>query len=101
MNFESLLLERYDGKNRSVRIPLLPSKTTSEPPGPSTFSSSSLLLSSLELSDAQIYEPQIRALFGTASHFCEAVVVELRPFTLCSEGTTASIGEQHQNPKNL
>ena len=31
--------------------------------------SSSLLLSSLELSDANVYEPQIRALLGTASHF--------------------------------
>ena len=33
--------------------------------------SSSLLLSSLELSDTQAYEPQIRALLGTASNFCE------------------------------
>ena len=32
---------------------------------------SSLLLSSLELSDTTIYEPWIRALLGTASHFCE------------------------------
>jgi len=31
-------------------------------------SSSSLLLSSLELRDTTIYEPQIRALLGTASH---------------------------------
>jgi len=31
-------------------------------------SSSSLLLSSLELSDTKVYEPQIRALLGTASH---------------------------------
>ena len=29
-------------------------------------SSSSLLLSSLELSDTQVYEPQIRALLGTS-----------------------------------
>ena len=40
---------------------------------------SSLLLSSLELSDnTTIYEPGIRALLGTASHFCEAVVLKLR-----------------------
>ena len=32
--------------------------------------SSCLLLSSLELSDTQVYEPYIRALLGTASHFC-------------------------------
>ena len=34
--------------------------------GCSTFFSSSLLLSSLELSDTQVYEPYIRALLGTA-----------------------------------
>jgi len=38
---------------------------------------SSLLLSSLELSDTQVYEPQTRALLGTASHFCEVVVLKL------------------------
>ena len=42
------------------------------------LSSSNLLLSSLELSDAQVYEPQIRARLGTASHFCEVVVLKLR-----------------------
>ena len=31
---------------------------------------SSLLLSSLELSDTKVYEPYIRALLGTASQFC-------------------------------
>ena len=36
------------------------------------------LLSSLELSDIKVYEPQIRALLGTASHFCEVVVLKLR-----------------------
>ena len=30
-------------------------------------------VSSLELSDTTIHKPYIRALFGTASHFCEAV----------------------------
>ena len=39
-------------------------------------SSSSLLLSSLELSDATIHEPYIRALLGTASHFSEVVVLK-------------------------
>ena len=33
--------------------------------------SSSLLLSSLEFSDTKVCEPEIRALLGTASHFCE------------------------------
>ena len=41
-------------------------------------SSSALLLSSLELSDTQVYEPEMRALLGTASHFCEVVVLKLR-----------------------
>jgi hypothetical protein len=40
--------------------------------------SSSLLLSSLEVSDTQVYAPEIRALLGTASHFCETFVLKLR-----------------------
>jgi len=44
--------------------------------GGSTPKPSSLLLSSLELSDTQVYEPYIRALLGTTSHFCEVVVLE-------------------------
>ena len=43
---------------------------------PILLSSSSLLLSSLGLSDAQVDEPYIRALLGTASHFCEVVVLK-------------------------
>jgi len=42
------------------------------------FSSSSLLLSSLELSDTHVYEPLIRARLGTAAHLCEVVVLKLR-----------------------
>jgi len=38
----------------------------------------SLLLLRLELSDTKVYETQIRALLGTASHFCEVVVLKLR-----------------------
>ena len=37
-------------------------------------SSSSSFLSSLEFSDAKVYEPKTRALLGTTSHFCELVV---------------------------
>ena len=29
------------------------------------------------MSDTTIYEPEIRVLLGTASHFCEAIVLEL------------------------
>ena len=43
------------------------------------FFSLSLLLSSLELSDTNVYEPYIRALLGTGSHFCHVVVLKLTP----------------------
>ena len=36
-------------------------------------SSSSLLLSSLELSDTKVYEPNIRARLEAADHFCKVV----------------------------
>ena len=42
-------------------------------------SSSSLLLSSLELSDTKVYEPEIRARLGTAAHFCKVVVLRGSP----------------------
>ena len=45
------------------------------------ISSSSLSLSSRELSDTNVYEPQIKALLGPASHFGEVVdlkVVDLK-----------------------
>ena len=42
----------------------------------SVTSSSSALLSSLELSDTKKSEPYIRALLGTASQFCEVVVLQ-------------------------
>ena len=45
-------------------------------------SSSSVLPLSLELGDTTIYEPQVRALLGTAPHFCEAVVLKLRTVPL-------------------
>ena len=32
----------------------------------------------LELSDTNVYEPQIRALPGTVSHYCQAVVLKSR-----------------------
>jgi len=40
-------------------------------------SSSSVLLSSLELRDTKVYEPYIRARLGTAAHLCELVVLKL------------------------
>ena len=49
-----------------------------------TLPSSSLLPSSLRLSDTQVYEPQIRTRLETASHFCEVAVLKLRtvPYAL-------------------
>ena len=47
-----------------------------------------LLLSSPELSDTKVYVPQIRALLGTASHFCEVVVLNLRTVPI---GTALSL----------
>ena len=45
----------------------------------SSSSSSSLSLSSLEVSDTQVYGPGMRASLGTAAHFCQVVVLKLRP----------------------
>ena len=41
-------------------------------------SSSSSLLSRLELSDTEVYEPLLRALLGSASHFCEVAILKSR-----------------------
>ena len=43
----------------------------------------------LELSDTKVYEPEIRALLGTASHSCEAVVLESR---IVPGGTALGLG---------
>jgi len=56
------------------------------------ISSSSLLLSSLELSDTKVYEPCIRALLGTASHFCQVAVLKLRTVPLTGQIVHASRG---------
>ena len=47
-----------------------------------------VLPSSLELSDTKVYDPQIRALLGTASQFCEVVVLKSKTVT---NGTTLSL----------
>ena len=41
------------------------------------------LLLSVELSDTQVYEPYTRALLGTASYFCEVLVLKLRRVATC------------------
>jgi hypothetical protein len=50
-------------------------------PNPGLFVFSSLSLSSLELIDTKVYEPEVRALLGTAAHFCEVVVLKSRTRT--------------------
>ena len=45
-------------------------------------SCSSILHSSLELSDTKVYVPQIRALLGAASHLCAEVVRKLRDVSI-------------------
>ena len=47
-----------------------------------TSCSPSLLISSLGLSDTKFYEPQIKALLGTASHFWEEAFLKLRTVTV-------------------
>jgi len=61
-------------ENTCFRHLTLPRQMAQRDWGPS--SSPSLLLSSLELSDTQDYEPLIRALLGTASHFWEVGVLK-------------------------
>ena len=55
--------QRGGGGSAQVRFPLIPALLLL-----------ALLLSSLELSDTKVYEPQIRARLGIAAHFCEVVV---------------------------
>ena len=53
-------------------------------------SSSSVLLSSLELSDTTTYEPEIRALLGTAPHFCSVIVLKLTGVDVPGVGAPAA-----------
>ena len=71
-------------------------------------SSLSLLLASLELSHTTIYEPQMRAHFESASHFCDAVVLKLRsvpqvwtvdPSELIFHEPVEILGRSTSNPK--
>ena len=57
-------------------------------------SSPSSLLSSLELSDKKVDEPQIRARLGTAAHFCEALVLKLRTVPIGSRFPLADYSQK-------
>ena len=57
---------------------------------------SSLLLSSLELSEAQVIEPSIRALLGTALHFFEEVVLRLKAYLVLVVGAALELVEEHR-----
>ena len=56
------------------------------------FSSSSLLLSRLELSDTKVYERYIRARLGTAAHFGEGVVHSVQPYRVAARNYSIEIG---------
>ena len=75
--------------------PPVPRSSLYESVRPHPLLSSFLLLSSLELSDTKVYEPYIRALLGTASHFCEVVVLKfnesVQPHPPSEEGTTRKV----------
>ena len=58
--------------------------------------SSSLLLSSLELSDTKVYEPYTRTRLGTASHFCEVVVLKLRTVPIDAGGDWDGSRRRHR-----
>jgi len=54
---------------------------------------------SLKLSDTKVYEPQIRARLGTASHFCE-VVLKLRAVPSCADLVQLSIERSPSTPSS-
>ena len=76
MSLEHLLLSWYPSQPEPLNAGKVPCAAgTAVQLG---FESSSLLLTRLGLSGTQVYEPEVRALLGSASHFCEEVVLELR-----------------------
>ena len=63
------------GNSDRVRVSVSVNESKEKPNTRRSMGRSSLLLSSLELSDTKVFEPSIRALLGTAAHFCEVVVL--------------------------
>ena len=58
--------------------------------------------SSLELSDTKVFEPEIRALFGTTSQLCEVVVLKSRTVSrtvLIKQIEDSGAREQVMNPQ--
>ena len=66
----------------------------SEPRNVSCFSSS-VFLSSLELSDSQVYEPCLRVFLRTASHFCEAQLFLKQAFKTSTRKFSSSELQNH------
>ena len=54
---------------------------------------SSLLVPSLELSDAKVYELYVRALFGTTAHFCKVAGLKPCPLRVCCRAKIAHIAQ--------
>jgi len=83
-----------DIQRRGAGRPASTSQPSTMNPQPSTLNSQhstfffALILSSLELSGTKVFEPYIRALLGTASHFCEVVI--LKPQASTQGGRAAS-----------
>ena len=61
---------------------------TNTPRSGSHVTSSCLILASLELSDSHVYEPQIRALLGTALHLLRILSCRCLSFQAFAEGKT-------------
>ena len=57
-----------------------------------------LLLSSLELSETKVHEPQVRARFGTAAHFYKVVVLKLVGLRVVTGGIWPA---NHSSPSSL
>jgi len=64
-------------------------------------SSSSLLRSSLELSDTEVCEPEMRALLGTAAYLCKVVELPNPRQVALDDADTASVNKARMPPINL
>jgi len=77
---ETKILERANNKRKLELVAISQKRYLYVPhsleSGVPECSSSSLLLSGLELSDTKVCESLIRARLGTTAHFCKVVVVK-------------------------
>ena len=76
--------------NRGHNQPVKDMLTDKVSPSASSSSPSSLLLSSRELSDTQVYQPEMRAWLGAASRFCEAIALGPLPIEFSQNGVAGA-----------